>query len=154
MEPSIYFPCVRRTSIKFCQLFMCPWELKKVPHGYWIFCQLQSTSVWPQDLPSNFRASAGLSVNFPHVRSTFCELPSTFCASEGPSINFSCISVTFCQLKSIFRASSGDSVNLSYSSGTFHQLLSTFRAYVGHSVILPCVRRIVRQLFVRARDLM
>ena len=85
-EPSIYFLYVCRTSIKFCQLFMCPWEHRKVPYGYWIFCQLQSF----------FHAVAGLSVSFLCIRGTFRQLSVhardcllTFCVSAASSVNFS-----------------------------------------------------------------
>ena len=110
--PSGNFPSVTGPSVQFCLL-----------------------SVWPQDLLSAFRSTAGLFVNLPCDRGTFSQLlfdhgnfrqlPLPFCAAGGPSVSLHHLSMLPGDFPSSYSAAAGHTVNfcqLSVGCMTFLQL--------------------------------
>ena len=141
-------------SRNFCQLYVHSQDLPStccavvvpsanIPCESWTIHQL---SVRPRDLPS-------ISMNFSCIHRTISQLPSTFRASEGlpvnfrqiavylwdpltTSVNFPCVHGSFHEFPTAFRASAGLSVN-------FRHLLRVTRHIVN-----------LRQSSVHPRDLL
>ena len=134
---SVNFPCGCSNSISFLyirgtfrQLFLCLLYLSSTSVNFpCIWGTIRRHSVCQRDLSSTFRASEGLSFNFPWVHWTFSQPVSTFCASVEPYVNFRQLSMrpNFCVSEQL-------SVNFPYFSRIFLHLLSTCRAPARPSV--------------------
>ena len=108
-----------------------------------------------RDIPSNFRASLGSSVNFCQLYKCLQELLQIFCASVGSSVNIRCRCRIFCQRWSTLRAPEGLSVKLHQLSMSSWNLMSTLRQLSvrpwdlpSTSFYFPCIRRTILQLSV------
>ena len=115
----VNFPCIHGTFCRHLSTFLeSAGPSVKFPWVHGIFRQ---HSLHPRDLPGNFHASAGPSVNISCLRRTFGRLQSnlvrlqdllsTFCVSPGSFIRFPYGSRTFCQVLTAFRTSIGPFVN-------------------------------------------
>ena len=172
--------CASMHSVSLCQLYACPQDhlsIFRVSEGHSVnfhqfsmrprvylsnfvsaehFVIFSKLSVHPHYLPSNFRATAGPSVNFLCVCTTFRQLPSSFHVSAGPYVNLISTFRASEESSVIFRALTVPSVNFvnfPWLCGTIRQLPSNFRGSTGSSVNIPCICGTFHELSMRPRDL-